>query len=62
MGKAFARECTKLLRQKRRPLVFADTANEADHLLRVLTAEGLKPRSWQEVRLSLGARLELHTA
>ena len=35
------KECAKLLRQKRRPLVFADTAPEAAHLLKVLQAHGI---------------------
>jgi len=49
MGEAFAKECAKLLRQKRRPLVFADTAPEAAHLLKVLQAHGIAARMWSDV-------------
>ena len=49
MGEAFAREASKLLRQGRRPLLFANTAPEAEHLLAVLRAKGLRARTWAEV-------------
>ena len=49
MGEAFARECSKLIKQGRRPLVFADTAKEAEHLLGVLSGHGLCARMWADV-------------
>lgn len=49
MAEAFARIARGLLRKKRRPLVFADTSQEADFLLRVLRAEGLDARTWASV-------------
>ena len=49
MGEGFARECTKLLRQGRRPLVFADTSHEAAHLLGVLNRKGIAAKTWSDV-------------
>ena len=49
MAEAFAREASKLLKQGRRPLLFANTAPEAEHLLAVLRAKGLRARTWAEV-------------
>ena len=39
MAEAFAREASKLLKQGRRPLLFANTAPEAEHVLAVLRAK-----------------------
>ena len=39
MAEAFAREAGKLLKQGRRPLLFANTAPEAEHVLAVLRAK-----------------------
>ena len=41
--------CQKLLQQGRRPLVFADTADEADHFRSVLQRKGIAARTWSEV-------------
>ena len=49
MGEAFAREAAKLLKQGRRPLLFANTALEAEHLIGVLRAKGIRARTWAEV-------------
>ena len=49
MGDAFAREARRLLGEGRRPLLFADTQHEAEHLLSVLRASGVKARTWSEV-------------
>ena len=49
MAEAFARECGKLLKQKRRPLCFADTAHEAEHLIAVLNQKGVRARTWSDV-------------
>lgn len=49
MAAACADVCKKLIKEGRRPLVFADTSDEADHFLGVLRANGLYARSWSEV-------------
>ena len=56
MGEAFAAECRKLLKQGRKPLIFADTQHEADHLLAVLGAKGLAARRWADVASQSVAR------
>jgi hypothetical protein len=49
MGDAFAKLAEKVLRQHRRPLVFADTSNEAEFLLIALRANGLDAKTWASV-------------
>jgi uncharacterized membrane protein YgcG len=52
LAEACANQCTKLLSQGRRPLVFADTQHEAEHLISVLGApkHGLNAMSWSRVQ------------
>jgi len=49
MGEAFAKVATSLVRKKRRPLVFADTSQEGEFLLRVLRSKGLDACAWSEI-------------
>jgi 3-methyladenine DNA glycosylase/8-oxoguanine DNA glycosylase len=49
MASAFARVVQRLVKKKRRPLVFADTAHEADFLLRVLRSKGIDACTWSEI-------------
>lgn len=58
MAEACHDVCKRLIRQGRRPLVFADTADEAAHYLSVLKGHDVHARSWAEVsseRVSGGA-------
>ena len=49
MGDAFVRTTRALLRKKRRPLIFADTSNEADFLMRTLKAQGVVACTWAQI-------------
>ena len=49
MAEAFGEACRNLLDAGYRPLVFADTSNEAEHLLGVFQSSGLHARRWAEV-------------
>ena len=49
MAQAFVKEAKRLLKEKRRPLIFADTQHEADHLLGVLRASNVKAYTWSEL-------------
>jgi 3-methyladenine DNA glycosylase/8-oxoguanine DNA glycosylase len=50
MGQAIAKECEKLLKQKRKPLVFADTRAEQEHIMTILRARGIHASTWAEAR------------
>ena len=54
MGVAFVKAAKGLLRKGRRPLIFADTSQEGDFLIRVLRRQGLDARTWSEVRSRKG--------
>lgn len=49
MGDAFVTISRKLVRQERKPLVFADTVHESEFLLRVLNENGLRALSWASI-------------
>ncbi|KAL3910134.1 MAG: hypothetical protein SGILL_007812, partial [Bacillariaceae sp.] len=56
MASAFVKVVQRLLRQKRRPLVFADTDYEADFLLRVLRNERVEAYTWKEISSKSASR------
>lgn len=49
MGDAFAQTAKGLLKKGRRPLIFADTSQEAEFLLRTLSRQGLDAQSWSNI-------------
>lgn len=49
MAEAFAKLAKKLLRKRRRPLIFADTNHEAAFLVRVLKTHGLAAKTWTSI-------------
>jgi hypothetical protein len=49
MAEAFVKLTKKLLRKRRRPLIFADTGHEAEFLIRVLRSSGLDARTWTNI-------------
>lgn len=49
MGDAFAKVAKGLLQQGRRPLIFADTSQEQDFLLRTLNKQGMDARTWASI-------------
>ncbi|CAB9501710.1 DNA-3-methyladenine glycosylase [Seminavis robusta] len=49
MGDAIIKVANKLLRKKRRPLVFADTEPEATHLVTVMTKARIPAQMWKDV-------------
>lgn len=52
MGEAFVKVAKRLLTKGRRPLIFADTANEADFLLASLRTNGVDGQSWADIAAS----------
>ena len=54
MGVAFVKAAKGLLRKGRKPLIFADTSQEGDFLIRVLRKQGLDACTWSEVRSRKG--------
>jgi len=49
MSDAFAKAAKGLLRKGRRPLIFADTNQEQDFLLRTLTKQGINAQTWSSI-------------
>ena len=57
MAEAFANECSKLLKRGRRPLIFADTRPEAEHLRSVLLKNGINCIQWSQIA---NAKMQAH--
>jgi 3-methyladenine DNA glycosylase/8-oxoguanine DNA glycosylase/superfamily II DNA or RNA helicase len=65
MAEAFIKVSRRLLRAKRRPLIFADTENEAYHLEDRLQKAGINARMWQAIaseRIASSSKQSNHAA